>query len=486
MHRMKIGLIGAGLVLLLTGLFYAAVTQDFGVAVTQNAGTRVARAQRLYQHISRLAGIDLAGLAVERARRPGVVAVFDKTEETALRSAAFEECEAINAHLQKEGRKADIVAVLDSTGKIVARDLNPNADYGEVLRSRYPAVDQALKGRAEHDMWTWQNRVHVVAVAPISRPDGTIVGALVLAWAVSAKTAQENRDLLGAEIGYFHDGKVHASSFVSAADASKEDVAKTQALSNFVFAEGGLAPAALQRNTPTEVVRWTLEGTRYAVVAAPTPGNFADKTSGFVVLAAEGEGIGQIKTHGSRVVFLGLLATIIMLAAVMLTASRFIRPLDKIELGVAEVINGNIDYAFKPVGPDFEGLSNSLNVMLARLLGRPEPSEEAMEEEEAEAAGKRWKAESMVIAETDGAASEPEVAALGRESEAAYFPRIYNEYVDALRAQGQPSDGISVLSFMAKLSLAEAGLREKWECKTVRFQVQSGGGSVVFRPVKIA
>jgi hypothetical protein len=43
-----------------------------------------------------------------------------------------------------------------------------------------------------------------------------------------------------------------------------------------------------------------------------------------------------------------------------------------------------------------------------------------------------------------------------------------------------------VLAFMAKLSLTEAGLREKWECKVVRFLLAVNGNQVSFRPVRIA
>jgi hypothetical protein len=185
-----------------------------------------------------------------------------------------------------------------------------------------------------------------------------------------------------------------------------------------------------------------------------------------------------------NIVLLGGLAVIIVLAATVLTSRRFLAPLDQIELGVAEVINGNIDYTFKPVGQDFEGLSNSLNVMLARLLGREEPNEEAVEEDER--AKNAWKAESMFIEDTDGAAVAEVVSSLSQENEAAYYPRIYNEYLATLRNLGLPAEGISVLAFMAKLSLTEAGLREKWECKTVRFQLIVKDNTIRFRPVKIA
>jgi hypothetical protein len=137
------------------------------------------------------------------------------------------------------------------------------------------------------------------------------------------------------------------------------------------------------------------------------------------------------------------------------------------------------------VGQDFEGLSNSLNVMLARLLGREEPNEEAVEEED-EGGVQKWKAEAMVIEETDGSAPAATVAALAEEGEAAYFPRLFGEYLATLHKLGQPSEGMSVLSFMAKLSLTEAGLREKWECKVVRFLLTVQGDQISFRPVKIS
>jgi hypothetical protein len=324
----------------------------------------------------------------------------------------------------------------------------------------------------------------VVAVAPITRPDGTIVGAMLVAWVVSAKTAQESRDLLGTEIGYFHAGKAHTSSFVSSDDTSKEDVAKTQALSNFLFSDQKLAALALSSAAPTPVAHWFLEGRDYAVVAAPMPGNFADKTSGFAILASLTDGMSRVQSQGIKVLLLGLLAVIVALVVAAMTARRFIGPLDKIELGVAEIINTNIDYTFKPVGPDFEGLSNSLNVMLARLLGREEPNEEEVEEEE-DAPSKRWKADLMGIDSSGGEASPDTVAALAEESEAAYYPRLFNEYVNSLRALGQPSRGLSVQAFMAKLSLAEAGLREKWECRSVRFQIVTEGSEILFKPVKI-
>jgi hypothetical protein len=120
--------------------------------------------------------------------------------------------------------------------------------------------------------------------------------------------------------------------------------------------------------------------------------------------------------------------------------------------------------------------------MLARLLGREEPNEDAVEEEED--GGKVWRAEHMIIDEGDGVAS-PASAALAQESEAAYYPRLFNEYLNSLRSQSKPAEGLSVPAFMAKLRLAEAGLKQKWNCRMVRFQLVARGDDVVFRAARI-
>jgi len=485
MHRMKIGLIAAVALAGLTAIFHVSITATLKESIRQNVESRVARAQRIYRDISQLSGLKLANLAAERARSADVLAVFDKADAAARQSAAYEISEKLNQQLKQDGRKADIVAIFDATGKIVGRDLNPNADVGLDLRAKYPAVGHALKGVAVKDVWTWQDRVHEIAVAPVVKTDNTVVGGVLFAWVVSAVTAQANSDLLDTEIGFFHAGKVYASSFVSSVDKSKEDVTKSQALSALLFTGEKSAEVALQKGTPTPVMTWEIEGHEFAAVASPMPGNFADKTSGFVVLASLSEGMANVHAAGMKIVWLGLLAIVIAIVASTLTARRFVAPLDQIELGVAEVINGNIDYTFKPVGADFEGLSNSLNVMLARLLGREEPNEEAVEEEE-DGGVQKWKAEAMVIEETDGSAPAATVAALAEEGEASYFPRLFGEYLSTLQKLAQPTEGMSVLAFMAKLSLTEAGLREKWECKVVRFLLAVQGKQISFRPVKIS
>jgi hypothetical protein len=74
---------------------------------------------------------------------------------------------------------------------------------------------------------------------------------------------------------------------------------------------------------------------------------------------------------------------------------------------------------------------------------------------------------------------------MSQETEAAYYMRIFNEYITTLRNLGKPSQGVSVPTFMAKLRLTDAGLRQKWSCRMVRFRVVAEGDQVVFKAVRI-
>ena len=488
MHRMKIGIIAAAVLLALTVCEYVFVTTPLKESATRDVEDLVARGQRLHSELARLEALDFTNLVSTLGRRAGVAAALEKSDETARRQASFEECEAINGKLATQ-RKADIVAIVDAQGKVVSRDLNADAMYGDDARKQFPAVEAALKGTPSNGMVSLANRMTQIAAAPVMKGDGKLLGVLLVGYAVSARDAQAKRDQLGADVGYFFMGQVQTSSFTEGGGASaKEDGNKTHALNAMIFQQGDKpGPQALEKGAPTPAFRGILDGQEVLAIAAPLYPH--DKTAGFVVLHPTARAEGTPGDVGTKVFVFGALSIIVALGAAVMTATRFIAPLDKIELGVAEIINGNIDYTFKPVGPDFEGLSNSLNVMLARLLGRDEPNEDAVDDEEAEA--NRWQSADVVIDElpagtpTSRPSTDAAVLGLAAESEGAYYPRLFAEYVAALKAAGRPTKGASVQLFTAKLRLLEGGLRQKWGCKQVRFRVTSKPGEVTLTPVPI-
>jgi len=488
MHRIKVGLVAAVVLLVATVSIFLSVTESLRDAEEKEVAAEVSRAARLHSQMARLEAVDFTNLAARLSKRAGLGGVFDKSGEAAQREAAFSECESINALLQGQlSRKADIVAVIGGDGKLIARDLNPNANVGDDFKSPFKAVASALTGNADHSVGWLTGHMTSLAVAPIAKGDGRVLGALLIGYVVSARDAQSKRDLVGADVAYYFDGKVQTSSFTEGdLENGKEDGNRTQALSGPLFGQGNNKPGldAIAKGTATDIFPVSLDGHEYEAIAAPFyPG---EKHAGVVVLRTLAPGEAQARAAGAKVLVLGGLGLLIAIIASVMTAKRFINPLDKIELGVAEVINGNIDYTFRPVGPDFEGLSNSLNVMLARLLGKEDPTEEEVDDD---AETPRWRSDQIIVedlpAPSAQATTDAAALTLAGESEASYFPRLFNEYAAAMKAAGKPTKGITVQAFTAKLRLIEGGLKQKWKCRMVRFKVNTQGEQVTLKPIPI-
>jgi hypothetical protein len=158
---------------------------------------------------------------------------------------------------------------------------------------------------------------------------------------------------------------------------------------------------------------------------------------------------------------------------------------------VAEVINGSRDVTFEAGSPDFEGLANGLNVMMARLLGRPDPTDDELggsgDSGESGAAG-RWQGEMSIEENATGPvplASSPENLKLANEPEDQYYRRVFDEYVAARKQTGEGVEGLAYEPFTAKLKQNEAALCKKYGARMVRFKVVTKNNQTTLKPVPI-
>ncbi len=88
----------------------------------------------------------------------------------------------------------------------------------------------------------------------------------------------------------------------------------------------------------------------------PLPGNMTKSPSGYVVVASLSAARAPYASFPMWIMILGVVGLLAAVGAAVLTAMRFLMPLDAIERGVAEVINGNQEYTFESPSQDFEGL----------------------------------------------------------------------------------------------------------------------------------
>ena len=240
MHRMKIGLIAAIVLLALTAGLYAVVTRELKEAVVQELDTEVSRAQRIHGDVAQLEGDGVrqpGGRVLATARRssacstsPTRTAAGRPRSSSARRSTA----ELQHGRQAQGGHRRDARFVRQGAGARPERQRHVRRGPAlEVPRGR----QRRCRGKATKDVWTLQGRMNRVAVAPITQPDGTIRGALLVGYVLTARDAQMKHELLGTEVAFFHDGKVHTSSFISegTGENAKEDGNKTQALNQVLF-----------------------------------------------------------------------------------------------------------------------------------------------------------------------------------------------------------------------------------------------------------
>jgi hypothetical protein len=497
MSRTIIWGIVAAVIAALTAAAYFITGASLDEAARKQTRDQVVRAQNLLTQTAKLEAlglqkdverlsIDSGLLRAAKSEAPG--------ERTSQSSLAFQRFNASSTDVVKP----DIIALVDATGDIVAMAGGsvPAKEWkgadGKVI---WAAVDEALGRKIViSEIWDYPGkglmRVGVAPVIDVEAPvppgdeDGVvIVGAVVLAYSMTSAQAQEMERNLGTDVAYFSNGRVDATSL---GDASSEAQRTLGAMLGPPTKEN---PRGKNLADPKSGVQHvTIAGNGYLAAAArvprsaskPLPADYPPSTSGALVLMTPDPGVaGSVRTF---ILLVGVGAMVIALLGLYLSNRRLLAQVDSIEVGVADIINGNVDRTFRPVGQELDGLANGLNVMLARLLGRPEPGEEELDDDGNPIVQGRVEFEEQ--ADSTSSQTDPELARLAQEPEPDYYKRIYTEYKAARQSIGQP-DEVSFENFIAKLKVNEGKLRAQYQCRAVRFRVVTKDGKVTLKPVPI-
>jgi hypothetical protein len=502
MSRTIITAVVAVVIAALTAIAFFVSNISFDDRVRKDADAQLTRAYQLIQRLNQLQGIDVSNKAERLASRPEFVTAIKSGSQNERANQARLGFQKFMADEKSGTVKPDIIALVDAQGDLLAMHevgtVVPrqwrNEAKDEANPTKVPTILPALnvvlgKRVIISDIWN-HDGVKKVGVAPIidpevsnpKDPDGVvIIGAIVVAYAQTAKNAQNDRALLGTEIAYYDNNKVVASSFTRSATSTEEDTAKASEVSEL------LASAKLSESASKQKV--TIDGIDYYAAAVKMPRSYTkslpDKyppvTAGAVVLAPFTPTEGAL-AKSLFILLLGGGSLAIAILGIYLTHRRLVAQTDQIEQGVTDIINGNVDRTFRPVGPELDGLANGLNVMLARLLGRPEPGEEEFDDEGNPIIPGRVDFDEGE--EGSRPAPDPDLAALAQESEPDYYKRVFTEYQAARKAAGATDDG-SFENFIAKLKVNEGKLKAQYQCRAVRFRVVTKDGKVSLKPVPI-
>lgn len=477
MFRVKIGAVATAVVLALNIVVYLAIISPLATEARTDVEAGVKRASKLAVVSQELNGFKLLSLTESVAQRPEFQSWVRIDEERERRIAVFDAIDQYDKKLKEQQRKAHFFAVVGGDGAVIARDIDPKNMYGEKLPFRNVKV--ALEGTAQLGVWFWKNRMMRSAAAPIW-VDGQVEGAVVIAYDITAAEARAERDMFGTHVAYFYNNAVRASSFSLQNDDDREDAGKVEALTEAVLnGQGAPGLKALEQDKPSEVFPITLEGEEFLAITGPLPAPNDQKKPGYVVLCSLTKAMAPVKNTRYMILLLLVLQILLVLAVITLTVRHYDAAEDVLELGVSDVINGNLEYSFESVN-EFEGLANGINVMLNRLLGRPEPSEEGLDD------GDGMADSSLVIYIEEPADDDPEeTARLAAEPEEDYLYRLVSEYLEARKQQGLAVEGLDLEALSRRIKANARLLRAKYECGEIRFLVKSEPGRVSLRPVRV-
>lgn len=482
--KSKIGATAVGLSVISIVALYMLIVMPLCKSAKGEAQAEIKNGPALVTHRLQMHAYKLTGIALHASNQESFIKAIQAEEVGQRRKDVFSAITDYDEILKKTLRKSDFFAVVDADGKVIARDLNIQDMFGETLP--YGSIKHALSGRATGDIWVMKNRLMRAATAPIY-VEGTVKGAIVLAYDMTDAETQKEREQFGIDVVYFSSGAVRSSSFPKAG-------ATVKAVNAQLLKAGSAIAKAVDASKQSDVFEAKLNGDKYLITGGAlikpvtvqggkvSAGQMMEKTSasakenaGFVTLVNLSAKMRPIN-HIRWVIFIAFVILLLLVIGLMsLVARHFVKAQDNLELGVSEVISGNMDYTFAGI-EEFEGLANALNVMLARLLGRPEPGEE-------DDGDQAWRPDVLTISEIRTAQNDQEQA-LKEQEEEIYFKELYQTYIDMRKAADLSNDGLTMMVFTQKVKANESMLKAQTKSEVVRFVVRKEGNRVLLDPIR--
>ena len=502
--RLKI-IAGNLLAIVLVGLvgFFIVRTQiQTGLAADIDAA--IGNDRQLFDRSWRLSGLEFVRFVSDRAATQQVTDVFGGLDENSRRRRAHDAANRISQWFRDpsrgRGEAPDLVAICDDTGRVLARDQDPNRMYQAQLAQQLPTLMRVIaEGTPNHDVWHYQeeNKVFQTGMAPIRSAEGAIIGGLIVAYDLSNGLAQSESELLGRDVAFVVAGKVYSSSL------SGEGA---EALRGYLFgADQAHTTAALDNSsTPPSAFSTDLAGDQYIGMVTPLPMAPSAHVA-YVVMANKSEKM-ALAGQANIILILAGLGALLVLVYGFIIGTSLLKPVEQIEEGVLRVINGQTDFRLDVKSAEFGGLAYRINQLINVFTGVSEEDDEGRVSQPPSAVtgGAAWRAaefsaEAGAAAAAGGAApqpaagggagdavDDPQVAAtLAAEPEAAYLNRVFQEYVAAKSAIGENVSNIPQDRFIQRLQANAAALTKKHGCREVRFQVHTAGNQVALRPVLI-
>ncbi len=387
-----------------------------------------------------------------------------KASPDARADAATAAADATSSAAKGAGLAPSIVLLTNEKGRVIGRNGTTGA-RGDDLSALYPGLKDALaNGRSGTEIWA--NASHgdqfLVSYVPL-REGGRVVGALAAGF-----TLNDELSAVGNAVN--HPVKLIRSSasgvdvLASSANAQKSAEANDKAALDGALTSGVSSVAASDGIVAASI----LEGFRGDRVA--------------LIVQAPGSLIAGAALFGLWPILGAVLIGLVLVAVAGWLLSDYIdRPIATIEEGLLAIINGQTDRRFGLEHPELGAIASRIDQLLNQLLG----VEEDNTDEEGRIKSSTASSSAASSSGDDGGEDESAVAQrLAGEPAAAYYARLFQEYIAAKKSLGEATDHITAAAFEGKIKQMEQDTAQKMG-KPVRYRVQAAGKEVKLLAVTV-
>jgi hypothetical protein len=368
--------------------------------------------------------------------------------------------EEVMPQLQKDmaAARIDFAIVLDERGIGRAHSRNARWSGDTTLSDKYPVVFAARKDprRSFRDILYFDDaqKFFLVTVTPI-RDDQGVLGFVVLGSSL-VEFVKEEANLLAADLTVLNGDRLLVST------TSDEDSAEMLG----------------QGRTTTKDAPQTFETDRLLAASMPFPGSYTPNTLRAVFSRSK-----AVITDfaSSTMLWLLLTALVVFLAGVFglgLLLGQFLKPLEEIDAGIHRIISGDREYffPFEYKEPIAKSLGETLNLMVAVLLGKPLPEEE----DDTAFFQETLKFSEHAPARGGAPIDAATVFAVNPDE---YYKSLFIDFVSAQQAAGNDMSKLTRVKFLEKVAQNETQLRLRTGKANVRFVVQVVDNEVRLHPV---
>lgn len=299
----------------------------------------------------------------------------------------------------------DLLLAVDRHGVVVAR-VGHDMDnwYGPTRpnMNQHPVVGRTESFGVQHDFIAWRERdaeeprLAQIAAAPVfTTPvegEREFLGSILVGYLVTNSLADDMSQLTAhTDVAFFfqNEGQI---AFPGTSLASRERLRQHLVSGPFRLralgagSEGDELALRAVLEQPGTLFETEFDGRSYMLTSATFSRQEGDPLplAGAVVVSSITDGLEPVQGARLNMILVAFFFFLIGIVGVVLVIKQMMQPIEEISKGIQEVIAGNKDYMWPVEDSNYLcDMSHSLNILSARLQGKPDPDAD-------EAAGGGW------------------------------------------------------------------------------------------------